>query len=142
MSFVELRGSIVHVVQCTHTSPCHPRAKRRSGRKPEARVNNRALAKSKVGSSRKVARVSIMYIFPDPKVKVDYRVGFFWLACGIILFCQNQVATFKPASHTSPMVGDSLSVVIRGENLQRILHISNHRQWTSPTLAIYENQAL
>ena len=32
----------------------------------------------------------------------------------------------KPGSHMSPMVGDLLSVVIRGENLQRILHISNH----------------
>ena len=52
------------------------------------------------------------------------------------------VTVLKPGSHTSPMVGDSLSVVIRGENLQRILHISNHRQWTSPTSAIYENQAL
>ena len=39
----------------------------------------------------------------------------------------------KPGSHASPMVGDSFSVFIRGENLQRILHISNHRQWTSPT---------
>ena len=42
----------------------------------------------------------------------------------------------------SPMVGDLLSVVIRGENSQRILLMSNHRQWTSPTSATYENQAL
>ena len=40
------------------------------------------------------------------------------------------------------MVGDALSVVIQGENSQRILLISNHRQWTSPTSATYENQAL
>ena len=49
--------------------------------------------------------------------------------------------TIKPDSHMSPMVADSLSVVIRGENSQRILLMSNHRQWTSPTSAIYENQA-
>ena len=42
----------------------------------------------------------------------------------------------------SPMVGDALSVAIRGENSQRILLVSNHRQWTSPTSATYENQAL
>ena len=39
----------------------------------------------------------------------------------------------------SPMVGDSLSVVIQGENLQKILLMSNHRQRTSAT---YENQVL
>ena len=30
----------------------------------------------------------------------------------------------------SPIVADSLSVVIRGENLQKILLMTNHRQWT------------
>ena len=34
--------------------------------------------------------------------------------------------SLKPGSHMSPMVGDLLLVVIRGENLQRILHISDH----------------
>ena len=47
----------------------------------------------------------------------------------------------KPGSHISPMVGDSLSVVIHEENSQRILCMSNYRQWASPTSATYENQA-
>ena len=40
------------------------------------------------------------------------------------------------------MVGDLLSVIIEGENSQRILFMSNHRQWTSPMSVTYENQAL
>ena len=53
-----------------------------------------------------------------------------------------QWTTFKPGSHMSPMIGESLSVIIQGENSQRILIMSNHRQWLSPTSATYENQAL
>ena len=34
----------------------------------------------------------------------------------------------KPGSHMSPMIGESLSVIIQGENSQRILLMSNHRQ--------------
>ena len=60
----------------------------------------------------------------------------------LTLYIELGLALVKPDSHMLPMVADSLSVVVRGENLQRILHISNHRQWTSPTSAIYENQAL
>ena len=42
----------------------------------------------------------------------------------------------------SPMIGESLSVTIQGENSQRILLMSNHKQWSSPMSATYENQAL
>ena len=31
-------------------------------------------------------------------------------------------------SHMSPMIGESLSVIIQGENSQAILLMSNHRQ--------------
>ena len=48
----------------------------------------------------------------------------------------------KPGSHMSPMIGESLSVIIQGENSQRILLMSNHRQWLSPMSATYENHAL
>ena len=41
----------------------------------------------------------------------------------------------------SPMIGESLSVIIQGENSQRILLMSNHRQWLSPMSATHENQA-
>ena len=47
----------------------------------------------------------------------------------------------KPGSHMSPMVSDSLSVLIQVKNSQRISLMSNHRQWTSPMSATYENQA-
>ena len=40
----------------------------------------------------------------------------------------------------SPMIGES--VTIHGENSQRILLISSHKQWSSPISATYENQAL
>ena len=50
--------------------------------------------------------------------------------------------SFKPGSHMSPMIGESLSVTIRGENSQRILPMSSHKQWSSPMSATYENQAL
>ena len=40
----------------------------------------------------------------------------------------------------SPMFGESLSVIIQVENSQRILLMSNHRQWLSPMSATYENQ--
>ena len=43
----------------------------------------------------------------------------------------------KPGSHMSPMIGESLSVIIQGENSQRILLISNHRLWLSPMSATY-----
>ena len=49
---------------------------------------------------------------------------------------------FKPCSHMSPMIGESLSVTIQGENSQRILLMSSHKQWPSPMSATYENQAL
>ena len=52
-----------------------------------------------------------------------------------------QQATIKPVCHMSPMIGESLSVIIQGENFQRILLMSNHRQWLSPMSATYENQA-
>ena len=42
----------------------------------------------------------------------------------------------------SSMIGESLSVTIQGENLQRILLMSSHEQWSSPMSATYENQAL
>ena len=32
----------------------------------------------------------------------------------------------KPGSHMSVMIGESLSVIIQGENSQRILLMSNH----------------
>ena len=38
------------------------------------------------------------------------------------------------------MVGESLLVIIQGENSQRILLMSNHRQWTLPMLATCKNQ--
>ena len=41
----------------------------------------------------------------------------------------------------SPMIGESLSVTIQGENSQRILLMSSHKQWSSPMSATYENQA-
>ena len=34
----------------------------------------------------------------------------------------------KPGSHMSPMIGESLSVIIQEENSHRILLMSNHRQ--------------
>ena len=40
------------------------------------------------------------------------------------------------------MIGESLSVIMQGENSQRILLMSNHRQWLSPMSATYDNQAL
>ena len=45
-------------------------------------------------------------------------------------------------SYMSPMIGESLSVTIKGENSQRTLPMSNHKQWSSPMSATYENQAL
>ena len=42
----------------------------------------------------------------------------------------------------SPMIGESLSVTIQGENSQRILLMSSHKQWSSPMSATDENQAL
>ena len=48
----------------------------------------------------------------------------------------------KPGSHMSPMIGESLSVTIQGENSQRILLMSSHKQWSSPMSATYENHAL
>ena len=48
----------------------------------------------------------------------------------------------NPGSHMSAMIGESLSVIIQGENSQRILLMSNHCQWSSPMSATYENQAL
>ena len=42
----------------------------------------------------------------------------------------------------SPMIGESLSVIIQEENAQRILLMSSHKQWSSPMSATYENQAL
>ena len=50
--------------------------------------------------------------------------------------------SFKPGSHMSPMIGESLSVTIQGENSQRILLMSSQKQWLSPMSATYENQAL
>ena len=32
----------------------------------------------------------------------------------------------KPGSHVSPMVDESVSVIIRAENFKRILLVSNH----------------
>ena len=49
--------------------------------------------------------------------------------------------SIKLGSHMSPMMDESLSAVIQGENLQRILPKSDHRQRSSPMLATYENQA-
>ena len=49
--------------------------------------------------------------------------------------------TLKPGSHMSSMIGESLSVTIQGENSQRILLMSSHKQWSSPISATYENQA-
>ena len=40
------------------------------------------------------------------------------------------------------MIGESLSVIVQGENSQRILLMSNYRQWLSSMSATYENQAL
>ena len=48
----------------------------------------------------------------------------------------------KPGFHMSPMIGLSLSVIIQGENLQRILLKINHRQWTSLMSPAYENYRL
>ena len=48
----------------------------------------------------------------------------------------------KPGSHMSPMIGESFSVTLQGENSQRILLMSSHKQWSSPISATYENQAL
>ena len=48
----------------------------------------------------------------------------------------------KPGSHMSSMIGESLSVTIQGENSQRILLMSSHKQWSSPMSATYENQAI
>ena len=42
----------------------------------------------------------------------------------------------------SQMIRESLSVVIQGENSQRSLLKSDHRQWSSQMSATYENQAL
>ena len=42
----------------------------------------------------------------------------------------------------SPMIGESLSVTIQGENSQRILLMSSHKQWSSPISVTYENQAI
>ena len=47
----------------------------------------------------------------------------------------------KPGSHMSPMIGESLSVTIQGENSQRILLMSSHEQWSSPMSTTYEDQA-
>ena len=44
-------------------------------------------------------------------------------------------------SHMSPMIGESLSVTIQGENSQRILLMSSHKQWSLPMSATYKNQA-
>ena len=49
---------------------------------------------------------------------------------------------YKPGCHISSKVGDSLSVIIQGENSQRILLMNNHRQWNSPISTTYENQTL
>ena len=46
----------------------------------------------------------------------------------------------KLGSHMSPMIGESLSVTIQGENSQRILLMSSHKQWSSPMSATHENQ--
>ena len=43
----------------------------------------------------------------------------------------------KPGSHMSPMIGESFSVTIQGENSQRILLMSSHKQWSSPMSATY-----
>ena len=40
----------------------------------------------------------------------------------------NSMDSLKPGSHMSPMIGKSLAVIIQGENSQRILLMSNHRQ--------------
>ena len=40
------------------------------------------------------------------------------------------------------MIGELLLVTIQGENSQRILLVSSHKQWSSPMSATYENQAL
>ena len=53
-----------------------------------------------------------------------------------------QLTLLKPGSHMSPIVGDLLSVIIQGENSQRILLMNNHRRWTSSMSATYEKQAL
>ena len=52
-----------------------------------------------------------------------------------------EIHKLKPSSHKSPMIGESLSVTIQGENSQRILLMSSHKQWSSPMSATYENQA-
>ena len=53
----------------------------------------------------------------------------------------NTRGKLKPGSHMSPMIGELLSVTIQGENSQRILLMSSHKQWSSPMSATYENQA-
>ena len=44
----------------------------------------------------------------------------------------------KPDSHMSQMIGESLSVIIQGENSQRSLLKSDYRQWLSQMSATYE----
>ena len=57
------------------------------------------------------------------------------------IVCIKVLKFIKAGSHMSPMIGESLSVIIQGENSQRILLMSNHRQQSSPMSATYENQA-
>ena len=56
----------------------------------------------------------------------------------------NATNPLKSRSRMLLIVGESLLVIIQGENLQRTLLKSNERQGSSPTpiSATYENQAL
>ena len=44
--------------------------------------------------------------------------------------------------HMSPMISESLPVIIEEEHLRRILLVSKHRQWSSPMSTTCENLAL
>ena len=80
-------------------------------------------------------------------VGLSYTLQFF-LQFSLFVWCEsvNQsefiVSIYKACSHMSPMIGKSLSVTIQGENSQRILLMSSHKQWSSPMSAACEKPGL